>query len=352
MSARDFAGQMSDQCPVCRMPSVHLGDQVIQTNCYRVVCARCGEYLADRITVQQTLHKSFSKAQQVAVSGYIRENQGMRISTSDWPFLMNLAMPSVADKAMKLLRWLSNQYPHPGVDITVPAAAKIDSQVEHFNSVQGAGFSKDVAADNAAIEMFPFLSGCWAESGRELHYLLYDYLCDAYGYLSGAQGKMVLGGYQPSVVRVAPMGWQKLQETSPSDSVTGFVAMWFNSEMDLPWEKAFYPAIREAGYSPLRIDKKEHNNKIDDEIISAIRSAKFLIGDFTGDRGGVYYEAGFAAGLGRPVIWTVRRDWFDKVHFDTRQYNHLIWDESNLDLLKSMLKNRIEATLGRGPLRF
>ena len=42
-----------------------------------------------------------------------------------------------------------------------------------------------------------------------------------------------------------------------------------------------------------------------------IRKSKFLIADFTGQRGGVYYEAGFAYGLGLPVIWTCRKDWFD-----------------------------------------
>ena len=36
----------------------------------------------------------------------------------------------------------------------------------------------------------------------------------------------------------------------------------------------------------------EHINRIGDEIISQIRRSKFLIADFTGHRGGVYFEAG------------------------------------------------------------
>ncbi len=35
---------------------------------------------------------------------------------------------------------------------------------------------------------------------------------------------------------------------------------------------------------------------------------RFMIADFTGHRGGVYFEAGFAHGLGIPVIWTCRED--------------------------------------------
>ena len=65
--------------------------------------------------------------------------------------------------------------------------------------------------------------------------------------------------------------------------------------------------IEDAGYQALRIDKKEDVVKIDDEIISEIRRSRFLVADFTqgndGARGGVYFEAGFALGLGIPVIF-------------------------------------------------
>jgi len=102
----------------------------------------------------------------------------------------------------------------------------------------------------------------------------------------------------------------------------------------------------------IRIDKKEHNNKIDDEIIAEIRRSRFLIADFTCERknvrGGVYYEAGFAQGLGIPVIWTCKDTSLTDLHFDTRQYSHIIW-KNPADLL-IQLKNRIGATIGDGPL--
>lgn len=89
-----------------------------------------------------------------------------------------------------------------------------------------------------------------------------------------------------------------------------FVAMWFDPSMDDAFFNGIEPAIREAGYKALRIDQKPHNNKIDDEIIAEIRRSKFLVADFTqgddGARGGVYYEAGFAHGLGLKVIFTCR----------------------------------------------
>ncbi|MBK9334940.1 MAG: hypothetical protein IPM96_21700 [Ignavibacteria bacterium] len=107
-----------------------------------------------------------------------------------------------------------------------------------------------------------------------------------------------------------------------------FIAMWFDAEMNEVYYNGFKKAILDSGYEPMKIDFKEHNNKIDDEIIAEIRNSGFMVADFTGHRGGVYYEAGFAHGLGIPVIWTCRKSDFDNLHFDTRQYNHIEWESS------------------------
>ena len=93
----------------------------------------------------------------------------------------------------------------------------------------------------------------------------------------------------------------------------------------------------------MRIDKTEHNDKICDRIISEIRTSGLVIADFTGQRGGVYFEAGYAMGLGIPVIWTCRSSDVDGLHFDTRQYNHISWDSA--EDLRIKLVNRIRATL-------
>ncbi len=125
--------------------------------------------------------------------------------------------------------------------------------------------------------------------------------------------------------------------------------MWFDKSVD-PAHAAIEAGIRSSGYEPLRIDRKEHNNKIDDEIVAGIRRSKFLVADFTGHRGGVYFETGFATGLGLPVIWLCRQDELEKTHFDTRQYNFIVWEADKLAELSKALQNRIEATIGYGPL--
>jgi nucleoside 2-deoxyribosyltransferase len=144
---------------------------------------------------------------------------------------------------------------------------------------------------------------------------------------------------------VAPAGWQRISDlqTKASDSKQAFVAMWFADEMDAFYENGMKAGITDAGFDAKRIDNKEHNNKICDEIIAEIRKSRFVVADFTGQRGGVYFEAGFAMGLGIPVIWTVRKDQIEQVHFDTRQYNHIVYDSA--EDLKQKLCNRIRATI-------
>lgn len=152
---------------------------------------------------------------------------------------------------------------------------------------------------------------------------------------------------------VTPKGYARLSELDGAnpESAQGFVAMWFDDSISDAYEKGIEPAIRESGYLPMRIDKKEHINKIDDEIIAEIRRSRFIVADFTSEkdkpRGGVYFEAGFAMGLNIPVIWTCSHELIDELHFDTQQFNHIAWKDA--DDLRTQLKNRIGAVIGDGP---
>ncbi len=146
-------------------------------------------------------------------------------------------------------------------------------------------------------------------------------------------------------LRLAIEGWRHLPSLrqSKTESDQAFVAMWFNKDLDLAWSDGFKKALDETGYKPLRIDLKEHNEKICDLILAEIRKSGLLVADFTGQRGGVYFEAGFAKGLGIPVVWTCRDTDIETCHFDTRQYNHIVWKEPSD--LREKLVHRIEATL-------
>jgi nucleoside 2-deoxyribosyltransferase len=145
-------------------------------------------------------------------------------------------------------------------------------------------------------------------------------------------------------------GWQEIEriEQLGAKSSNGFIAMWFDKGRDKVYD-AIHAAIVASGYKPIRVDKVEHVNRIDDEIVAQIRRSKFLVADFTGQRNGVYFEAGFMLGLGRPVIWLCRDHDLKDVHFDTRQYNTVTYTDHEPEKLKSALQYRIEAIMGKGP---
>jgi nucleoside 2-deoxyribosyltransferase len=181
---------------------------------------------------------------------------------------------------------------------------------------------------------------------------------------------------------ITAKGYQTLRELKKSnkESKNCFVAMWFNSEMLTVYEQAIQPAIEyiEEGapgprFRAVRVDNVEHVNDINDEIIAQIRRSRFMVCDLTGYRGGVYFEAGFAYGLGLPVIYTCRKDWCDEdqlkddvgnivealkdsndrpvqvrkegVHFDLAHRNRIEWEIDKLDEFKVKLENRIQAVI-------
>jgi len=190
-----------------------------------------------------------------------------------------------------------------------------------------------------------FLARSWSEDFEELCYLLEEYL--------EREMKLIetLPNTNTGSYRITPKGWAYIEsfyQANPNSQI-GFIAMWFSDSVKDAW-LAIDNGIRAAGYKPFRVDQKQHNNKIDDEIIAGIRGSKFLVADLTDHRGGVYYEAGLAQGLGLEVIWLCRKSDLQKMHFDIRQYNTIFWEHDKLADLTMALKVRIEAKFGHGPL--
>jgi hypothetical protein len=152
--------------------------------------------------------------------------------------------------------------------------------------------------------------------------------------------------------RITPNGWAHLSGIGAEAKDQGFIAMAFS----IPTANSLHidgliPGISNAGYTPMRIDRKDHNNRIDDEIVAEIRKSKFVVADLTDKNAGAYFEAGFAMGLGIPVIWTCQQADIDKhggIHFDTRQYSIVSWEQNKLDDFVKRLTQRIEATIGHG----
>ncbi len=124
-----------------------------------------------------------------------------------------------------------------------------------------------------------------------------------------------------------------------------FAAFYFSDDLKVVFDNEVKEAIEECGliYKRVSSSTASHDITINDEIISLIKSSRIIIADFTGQRNSVYFEAGYAMGMGLPVIWTCKKDEVNDLSFDTRQYPHILWE--NAEDLKMQLINRIRAII-------
>jgi nucleoside 2-deoxyribosyltransferase len=171
--------------------------------------------------------------------------------------------------------------------------------------------------------------------------------CDAFLHELAEQGYIRFKEATSTIFFLTTKFWEIVENLQKKEvgNKRAFVAMWFDESMNDYYKNGVKKAIEDAGYVPVRIDLQDFNEKICDEIIAEIKRTKFLVADFSGLRSGVFFEAGFAKGLGREVIFTVMEKDIEKLkeHFDTRQYNHIVYDTPE-DLYKR-LYNRICATI-------
>jgi len=316
------------KCLICESPSIQStkNNDITQVDCYR-----CGIF---SITYEAKINwrANFSDIRKVVnASGWIRENQNIIINSEQLEFISSIKLPSVAERAEKIMSQLEKKLPE--------ISTKDEVYVHDVSDYEDGSRKNNIIKDQLL-----WLGITYSISLDELKYLLKDYLDIESGFLDTQ--------YQGSfwTVMITPKGYAFLENLKKTqlDSQVGFCAMWFDQNVLSIWTDAISPAIKDSGYIPKRIDGHQHNNRIDDEIIAMLRRSKFVVADFTGQRGGVYFEAGFALGLGLQVIWTCEKSDLENVHFDNRQYNFVLWESNKLSEFKVALQNRIEATIGQG----
>lgn len=180
----------------------------------------------------------------------------------------------------------------------------------------------------------------WASTDEEFLYYI-NYLQDR-GFLNSNMSAPCF------YVTITPDGWDYLEQHDRriEERTQAFVAMSFSEDLKPIWEGPIFNAIKKAGYKPYRVDAEPHIDRIDVKIISEIKNSRFIVADITEQKRGVYFEAGYALGMGLSVIWCVRKDDLENAHFDTRQYNHIVWETA--EDLEDQLYNFICAIIGKG----
>lgn len=144
--------------------------------------------------------------------------------------------------------------------------------------------------------------------------------------------------------------WALFEEirAGSTDTRLAFMAMPFgNAVLDSVFIDCFKPAAKAAGFELIRLDERPAAGSIDDRLRVEIRRTRFLVADLTDGNHGAYWEAGFAEGLGKPVIYTCEKSYFDDpgTHFDTNHHHTVLWGPEALKSAAQDLTNTIRATL-------
>jgi nucleoside 2-deoxyribosyltransferase len=304
-------------CPVCKIKGYDVIRKADSIERITYKCARCGKFkithAAERMVEKMNLGPK--------LSGWIRNlfESGMDIPEINTSSLMEIeqSIPDYnpSDKQYLFLRNISRKSKYPGDSVSI--LPDID---------------------------YPL---AWASAPEEI--LFYIRFLVERGLLlrTGERDDSLVRGDASVSVGVTPYGWEYLEEYEQRaiELSQAYVAMPFSESMKKVWEKAIKPAINEAGYKAYRIDSKQHPNKINAKIIAEIKNSLFVVAEVTEHERVVYFEAGYAIGRNLPVIWCVRKEDLDNVHFDTRQCNHVVWKTT--DELKEKLYDIICAVVGR-----
>ena len=299
-----------DSCPVCRYERHSIIGHDDHRTWVNVDCPRCGFFSMDLIAPQRL---PVEDKPRMKLSAWIRQHQ-------------EFARPSPTILQENI----------DGIVESLPAYRIADKQRMLLEAIER---RTDNPADGAQLLLEQDFPVAWAADERELRYLV-SALVER-GLLKASMGGEQVG------CEITPDGWDYIdaRRTEASTSRKVFVAMWFDNSMDDAWHQGVRAALENVGYEPRRVDKVHHVERIDAKIQADIKESRFMVADVTGQRQGVYFEAGYAIGLGLPVVWCVRKDELDKVHFDTRQFNHVVWKDAE-DLCEQLVA-RVVAVIGR-----
>lgn len=105
---------------------------------------------------------------------------------------------------------------------------------------------------------------------------------------------------------------------------TCFVIMPFGSWFDRYYQEIYAPAIRDAGYEPVRADELFTTGSVVEQIWDQIERARLLLADLTGKNPNVFYELGLAHAARKPAVFTAAQ--VDDVPFDLRHLRVIIYD--------------------------
>lgn len=130
-------------------------------------------------------------------------------------------------------------------------------------------------------------------------------------------------------------------ETNPTGIQKGYVFIAMPMAGEMPEYEDVHDAIKQAalncGLTAERVDEIQSNERITDRLLESIRKAEFVVADLTDSRPNVFYEAGYAFGIGKTPIYVARSE--TKLEFDLKDYPTIFF--KNMRELREGLEARL-----------
>lgn len=312
---------MSVACPVC---TKEINDSDItpvsgqDSTCFN--CSFCGRFILSR-TLQTTLPAILQSDPEasIKISHAIyqmgRNNKYPSLTTDTIKKIIALPLPRPREQADLLIRWLAENLPSPGETIWI--------EPDKHGAVIGAK----------------------TDQGFEL---IVNHLFEI-GLVRGDQSNS-MGSFGRAHATLSFDGWEYYENLKLGGAVyrKAFMAMKFGDPiLDEIFKENFKPNVKKAGFDLIKLDEYPKAGLIDDRMRVEIQKADFVVADLSHDNHGAYWEAGYAEGMGKPVIYTCEKNKFNetKTHFDTNHHLTIVWDAEKPEEAGEALKSTIRATL-------
>ena len=310
------------ECPVCRNAYGGSADVIDALGGLRVDCSICGKYALmeeayeDYLSVfsapgEKLLPSDRARLAHKICTGNRTQSSWIKI-TSDFVehFIEDgCPGPNPAMQAIYLLRFVGDEISRTGESIP-----KLPINIYARMGSPNPKFAADIAAE----------------------------LVDQ-GLLTAGIFKELSGLKQIANIGLTLSGWEKYEAEKIGDfsGNYGFIAMKFGDAILDPFiSDIVKPVIREKlGFDLIDLRDVARAGIIDNIMREKIRDSAFVIVDLTHDNSGAYWEAGYAEGLGKPVVYICERTKFDeaKTHFDTNHCTTVIWKNDDPDRFSTEL---------------
>lgn len=295
------------RCPVCESSDEAAFSlwQSTASDCVGVDCEKCGRYEISESAVEDKLLRSSRNVTprwRAFVSHRLRTTEGrVVLTTSAIAALPSTPLlPSPGQQATNLIRIIGDFRTTNELDFYL-----------HLEAVARMGAENQSRAYQVCRELIA--NGLIAERGS-VKWVRPNNLT-----ISGTGFDLTL------------KGWDRYEEAKHGRAAgtQGFLALRFGDpKLDEFVNTVLKPGLAaEIGYKVVDMRDVGRAGLIDNIMRAQIADSAFVIADLTHDNSGAYWEAGFAEGMRKPVIYICERTKFAKAksHFDTNHSTTVLW---------------------------